>query len=64
MEACQYLNLCICLLRPNTKQQIHINGKDIIQHVLVEIYHPLQVNVPRLKPTTNGEIGFINFHNL
>lgn len=59
-----YLNVCICLLKPNTQQQIHINGKDIIQRVLVKIYHPQQVHVPRLKPTTNGEIVFINFHNL
>jgi hypothetical protein len=59
-----YLNLCICLLKPNTQKQIHINGKDIIQHVLVKTYHPQQVNVPKLKPITNGEILFINFHNL
>jgi hypothetical protein len=56
---------CVRLLKP-TKCTISCTQtvETLLQHVSVEICHPLEVHVPRLKVATNGEILFTKFHNL
>jgi hypothetical protein len=52
------------LNQPNEHRQIHVN-RTLHRHVSVNICHLTRVFfLPRLKPTTNGEIISTEFHNL